>query len=65
LGDIHYYQGNFPQALDYYQKSVNLYEQLGSREDIAHPLLRIGDVYFAQNDNPRALGVLPAKPENL
>src|SRR5256886_12154079 len=55
LGDIHYYQGNFPQALDYYQKSVNLYEQLGSRQDIADPLLRIGDAYFAQNDNTRAL----------
>ena len=55
MGDIHYYQGNFPQALDYYQRSVNLYEKLGSRQDIAHPLLSIGDAYFAQNDNTRAL----------
>ena len=55
MGDIHYYQGNFPQALNYYQRSVDLYEKLGSRQDIAHPLLSMGDVYFAQNDNTRAL----------
>ena len=30
-------------------------KNLEARQDIAHPLLSMGDVYFAQNDNTRAL----------
>ena len=41
IGGIHRFQGNYPKALEYYQKSLKIKEELGEREGIA---MTIGNI---------------------
>jgi len=34
MGNLHYAQGNFAEAMEYYLKSIRLYEELGSKLEI-------------------------------
>lgn len=47
--------GNYPKALDCFNKSLKIDEQLGDQEGIAASLANIGNIYINQGDYPRAL----------
>jgi adenylate cyclase len=55
MGYLHGYQGAYPQAWEYYQKSLELYEEIGAEEGISFIQGSIGDFYHKQGDHARAL----------
>ena len=55
MGNLHYAQGNFAQAMEHYLKSVRLYEELGSKIEITYPLANLGNAYFALGNYEKAL----------
>ncbi|MBK9285203.1 MAG: tetratricopeptide repeat protein [Sphingobacteriaceae bacterium] len=48
-------QGDIPKALEYYHKSLKIYEEIGDKEGIALSLNNIGGIYSNQGDIPKAL----------
>lgn len=48
-------RGDFPQALEYYQKSLSLNEGIGNKKGIAGCLNNIGLIYRERGNNTRAL----------
>ena len=54
-GIANYVQGNYPQALEYFQKSLAIKEELGDKMGIAKNLNNIGLIYMNQGNTPRAL----------
>ena len=57
-GIANYVQGNYPQALEYFQKSLAIKEELGDKMGIAKNLNNIGLIYMNQGNTPRALEYL-------
>jgi class 3 adenylate cyclase/Tfp pilus assembly protein PilF len=48
-------RGGYPQALNYYQRSLKVYEEIGNKKGIASSLNNIGNIYKKQGDYPQAL----------
>jgi class 3 adenylate cyclase len=57
-GIANYLQGNYPIALEYLQKSLEIFEELGEKQGIAKSLDNIGLIYKLQGNYPRALEYL-------
>lgn len=49
-------RANYPQALEYYQRSLKIREEIGDKEGIAGSLSNIGLIYTDQSDYSKALG---------
>ncbi|MFX0062406.1 MAG: tetratricopeptide repeat protein [Candidatus Hermodarchaeota archaeon] len=54
-GTVYLYKGELEQALQYYQQSLALFEELGNKQDIAYSLNNIGKVYWHIGDFDRVL----------
>jgi CHAT domain-containing protein len=55
IGIVHRSQGNYAQALDYYQKGLTLSEALGDKATIAITLNNFGEVHQSQGNYALAL----------
>jgi len=55
VGGIYEVQGNYPKALDYYQKSLKIRAQLGNQPGIATCLMNMGNIYWFQGNSLKAL----------
>ncbi|MEZ4850188.1 MAG: tetratricopeptide repeat protein [Bacteroidia bacterium] len=51
-GIANYVQGNYPQALEYFQKSLAIKEEIGDKKGIAKNLNNIGLIYMNQGNTP-------------
>ena len=49
------YQDNYIQALDYYQRSLKIFEELGIKKSVANSLYGIGNSYYSQSNFTQAL----------
>jgi len=48
-------RGDYPKALDHYQRSLKIKEEIGNKNGIASLLGNIGNIYENQGDYPKAL----------
>ena len=48
LGNIHYQQGRYDDAIKLYQESMNIKEELGDRGGIAKVLHQLGNIHYQQ-----------------
>ncbi|NEQ88855.1 MAG: tetratricopeptide repeat protein, partial [Moorea sp. SIO2I5] len=57
IGSIYHKQGKYPQALDYFHKSLAINQEFGvlGRVGVANNLNNIGSVYDSQGEYNRAL----------
>lgn len=55
IGFMYNNQGDIPNALDYFGKSLRMQEELGDKEGIAELMSNIGVIYYFQNELPKAL----------
>ncbi|MDO8999685.1 MAG: tetratricopeptide repeat protein [Bacteroidota bacterium] len=55
IGFMYNNQGDIPNALDYFGKSLKLQEELGYKQGIAELLSNIGVIYYLQNELEKAL----------
>lgn len=55
LGNYHYSQFDYPQALDLWHKALKIYETSGNKTSMAKMLGNIGIFYSNQSDYPKAL----------
>lgn len=55
LGNAHYNQSNYQQALQYYQQCLELHEQLDDKRFKSYRLNDIGLIYLALGEFPKAL----------
>ena len=55
IGFMYNNQGDIPNALDYFSKSLHMQEELGNKKGIAELLCNIGVIYYYQNDIKKAL----------
>lgn len=55
LGNLYFYQSNTALALEYYQKAMAIYEQMGSSADIGDELHNIAGVHARQGNYELAL----------
>ncbi len=55
IGFIYKQQGGIPQALEYYQKSLEIKKEINNNKGIANSLNNIGRIYEQQGDIPKAL----------
>ena len=55
IGFMHNNQGDIPNALDYFGKSLRMQEELGDKAGVAELMSNIGVIYFFQNELPKAL----------
>lgn len=55
MGIVHWYQGDYPKALDYHFRALKTREDIGNRNAIATALGNIANVYGFQGDYSRAL----------
>ncbi len=58
IGNIYYWQSDYPRALDYYLKALKLDEQLNDKGGMAIRFGNIGGVYRAKGNYPKALDFL-------
>ncbi len=58
IGIVYMYESNYPQALDYYFKSLKINEEIGNRVGEAADLGNIGIVYNDESNYPQALDYL-------
>jgi serine phosphatase RsbU (regulator of sigma subunit) len=49
------FRGDIPKGLEYYHKSMKIYEQIGDKENVANILNNIAFVYKEQGDTTKAL----------
>ncbi|MFT6814938.1 MAG: adenylate cyclase [Sphingobacteriales bacterium] len=50
-----YFTSNYPKALDYYQRSLKIFKEIGGKKGISNTLMNIGSVYQDQNNYLKAL----------
>ena len=50
IGLVHYYQGNYHKAIEYYLKSLKIKEELGDKKGMSQCYNNIGIVYYYQGD---------------
>jgi serine phosphatase RsbU (regulator of sigma subunit) len=55
LGNIHYYQGDYKPAIDFWTQSLKMKEESGDRLGMANTLNNIGNIYKEQDDNAKAI----------
>lgn len=55
LGIAHYYAGKTLEALDFWQQSLKVFEDIDDKTGVANILSNIGAIYFDQADNEKAL----------
>ena len=55
IGLIYYKQGEYPKALNYHKKSLEIYKHIGEKHGIAIALTNIGVIYQNQGDYAKAL----------
>ena len=48
-------KSDFPKALDYELKALDIFERIGDKKSMAKPMNNIGIIYFNQNDMDKAL----------
>lgn len=54
-GNRCYIQGDYTKAMEYYNKSLKIREELGDKNEISNSLNNIGNIYYNQCDIPKAL----------
>ncbi len=54
IGYFHHIQGRFTQALEYYQKSLEVSVELGDKKSVGQSFTNIGNVYSAQGNIKKA-----------
>jgi len=55
IGFIYNNQGDIPKALEYFNKSLNILEEIGDKKGMAYSFNNIGAIYKNQGDIPKAL----------
>lgn len=55
IGFMYNNQGDIPNALEFFSKSLKMQEELGFKDGIAELLSNIGVIYYSQNELARAL----------
>lgn len=55
IGFMYNNQGDIPNALDYFGKSLKIQEELGYKQGIAELMSNIGVIYYLQNELEKAL----------
>ncbi len=55
IGFMYNNQGDIPNALDYFSKSLKIQEDIGNKAGVAELLSNIGVIYYYQKDVPKAL----------
>ena len=55
IGLAYYIKGDYVEVLDYWKKSLSIFEEIGDKLGESNLLSNIGAVYFSQGDHPRAL----------
>jgi adenylate cyclase len=56
LGEIYYNHGEIPQAMDYYNKAIKLYEINENKTGLAGIYILIGNLYLSQKEFDKANG---------
>ena len=62
-GEANHRLDEFPRAMEYHKKHLNIAKEVGDRKEKGHAYLNIGDVHKSLGDVPRAAtsnGVLQA-----
>ncbi len=54
-GNSNYIKGNYPRALEYYEQSLKIHEEIGDKNGIASSLNGIGVIYNSQGNYPHAM----------
>lgn len=54
-GTSFYLLGNYPKAIEYYQRCIKINKESGNKEELARPMSNIGYSYFVQGNNVMAL----------
>jgi serine phosphatase RsbU (regulator of sigma subunit) len=55
IGNIHYAQGRYAEALESYQKALTIRERIGDRQGMAGSYNNIGNIHYAQGRYAEAL----------
>ncbi len=55
IGIYNYHKSNYPIALDYFQKSLKVFEEIGDKKGVAVCLNVFGIVYDLLGNYPKAL----------
>ena len=55
LGNAYNSQGDYPRAIDYYQQSLEIQQQIGDRSGEANTLMGLGVAYGSQGEYQRAI----------
>ncbi|MDN3643053.1 adenylate/guanylate cyclase domain-containing protein [Lutimonas halocynthiae] len=50
-----WFKANYPQAVNYYERSLKIREEIGDKKGIAASLYNIGNIYLRQSNFPQAL----------
>jgi tetratricopeptide (TPR) repeat protein len=55
IGRVHWFKGEYDEALRYFEKSLEIKEKIGDSEGMALSLINIGTTYFRRGDFDEAL----------
>ncbi|MBW8050358.1 MAG: tetratricopeptide repeat protein [Cytophagales bacterium] len=55
IGALYYLKGNYPKAIDHYQRSLKIAEATTDKKGEARSLNNLGLVYYSQGDYPKAI----------
>ena len=55
LGNVHYQQGNYEEAVKKYNQSLKMKEELGNKSGIAQTLHQLGNVHYQQGNYEEAV----------
>jgi len=55
IGEIHYSQGNFQEALEWYEKSRKICEEIGNQKGLTTTYNSIGGIHYSQSNWEEAL----------
>lgn len=55
IGIAYFYQGNYVDALQNYQSSMQVFKEIGDSTGVANIQSNIGNIYYNQGDDPNAL----------
>jgi len=58
IGNVYHVKGDYDKALDYYERSLSIKEELGNKRGIVKILINIGIVYWKKGDYEKALDYL-------
>lgn len=55
IGVMHYFKGDIPLALEYYNKSLKVSEETGDKKSIAHAIFSIAAIFDSQDSITKAI----------